>query len=479
MKKPKQNYSSLNMLAHIQAVPTSAEAFRMPDEIPGRTSVLRFTEETPVEIPASGVSYAMITRTPTRQVWLSKVGSASVAASASFSRRLIASPPPVPNNPGESEDLSTIFYADSNLPGWTRQVSAPTEFMGQYCPAVDDKNRLWFYYPSGGYHFGIKIKSTAATNVGTWTITFEHISSFSTSTASSFSVTAGSGDETVEAFFSNPSFTGWLRPVSMSCTTATSLSGVIYSVELGTLTGGTFSAPVAPSAASPPYVPSVCWEPPDQNAAALTVKDPWADSRVTAVGVLFMNETSNFTKEGHANGVRLSDKTSLLVFNTEIFDGYDGYWARASDSSKYSGPLAKGMYVFSKPDKLSTEFRDWTTMTYASVATVVRLDSFDCVDVVRFTDRNSTSATTMQVVTTFHLEWRNTTSLWTTGVQRMPYEAWRQAIATLAEINNYSENSTHISDILRRVKTALQWAGPIVKPYAKQAGMALMRGALL
>jgi hypothetical protein len=388
----------------------------------------------------------------------------------------------VPNNKGESLSLIPMFQLESaTATSWNLTVNG-TDFLPNYPLAVDSTNGVWFYYPSGGSAFLVELDTTINLSGGPLTWTFETCQNFSSSNIKTFTVQGGTTGDIMGAAVTAavlPDVHGFIRPVLITCTGDIVGDGLIEAIRIGVATNGTLTVPQS-AATGTAYTPTAFFAPPPDTESIKTAVAPYSDSRVAAVSVLFMNETREFGKEGHVNGLRVNLRTASSIFSPTMYTTYDTLYANTAEKDKYGGKLQEGLYMFCRPDEASLQFRDWTSYgASATAGSVIRLDAFDFVDIIRFTDRNSAEDTNLTAVTTYHLEWLNTTPLWPSGVQRMPYESWRQAIATLSEINHYTENPIHLRDIMRRVGQALRWAAPIVAPYAKQAAFALARTALL
>lgn len=482
MRKVRPGFSGLRSVAAIQALPSDFAAFRIPNQTPMRSSVLKFVDERPFAVTATNNTFALITRSPTRQLWLSKTIPATLAASAYYKRTYTTTNRSmIPNNKGESLSMLPMLQLESaTATGWTLVSSSP-DYVPNYPLAVDSTNGAWFYFPPGGHVFIVELDTTVNLSGGPLTWTFEVCQNFASSNNRTFTVRGGTvGDACTATLLTSthPGCHGFVRPTLITCNGDVVGDGEIEEIRIGICTNGVLTLPLAANAGGFAYTPTPFFDPPADTEALKTANAPFADTRVSAASVLFMNETRAFGKEGHVNGLRINCKSATNVFSPSLFSSYDSLYGSTHEKEKYGGPLEKGLYMFSRPDDSSLQFRDWTASPSSAIS-VVRLDAFDFMDVVRFTDRNNTDDTNITAVVTYHIEWLNTSVLWPTAVQRMPYEAWRQAIATLSEVHHYTENPIHLRDIMRKLGQAIKWAAPIVAPYAKQAAFSLARAALL
>jgi hypothetical protein len=483
MKNVRKNFGGLTSVAAIQALPADFNAFRIPSITPQRTSTLKFMDERPFAINQQANGFAMVLRAPTRQLWLTKTIPATLAASAYYKRDYVSTnKSQVPIKVGDSMDVTGLLQLESNTATAWNLTNSSAEYLPNYPLAVDRNNGVWFYFPTGGAKFIVEFDTDVNMSGGRYTWTFEVCQNFTTSNAKTFTVQGGTNADEISATVTaslGGSFHGFIRPVLITCNADVSGNGQIEAIRCGVTTNGSLRVPEAANAGPSQYTPSPYFDPPADTEAIKTASAPFSDTRVCATSVLFMNETRVFGKEGHVNGLRINCKSAYSVFSTTLYTGYDSIYGTMNEREKYGGPLEKGLYMYSRPDDLSLEFRDWTNSPKVEGQSVIRLDAFDFIDVIRFMDKNSADDTNITAVITYHIEWRNTSVLWPTGVQRMPHEAWRQAIASLSEIRHYSENPIHFRDILRRIGSAIKWAAPIVAPYAKQAAFSLARAALL
>lgn len=460
----------MNMLAQVQALPSDFPPQRVPSlasiEL---TSVLAFQGEIDLKMPASGVSYAMLTRSPLMPLWLSAPPLAdTLAGSTWIGFQNVISPPSLPNGVGEPMSLDDTFLANT----YVARSFTTNNILPNYAPAVDDNNRMWFYAPAGGIKSGIMITCNAAIPAGAWNLVIEIVSGFDTTSTSTQNVSLGFSDSRVEGVWTKP---GWWRPVSLSCTVACATDMQITGFYCGVTTNGSLLVPAAANVA-PVYTPGTYWDPPAPPQEASTVA-PWNDTRATAVAALFMNTTAGQYKEGRVNGIRGATNT-VRPFDVNFFvSGFESTYQGTDRNNKYGGMFEKGFYAFSKPDKSSDEFRKWINNSCSFPH--FRLDAFDYVDIVKFVDHSPTTESNISIILNYHIEWRNTSSLWPTARTLEVLENWRQASGALAGMPNMFENPIHVRDIVRNVKKALAWGAPIVAPYMRGAGMALARGALM
>jgi hypothetical protein len=357
----------------------------------------------------------------------------------------------------------------ANTGGPTAEQSGAA-FLSSYFPAIDDGGQMWFYVPAGGFAAGISFILNSAVTGLSAALTCDILYGFDTTQKSTLTFQLGMSGSSLQAF------TGlgacWFRPTLLECTAAGSADALITQIQVGTLTGGTFASPTDLSVAGTTY-----WDLPEPISEESTVTVPWSDTRATAAATLFINTTSVFNKEGRAQAVRCITSRAECFRNSFFTSQFQTYFDAASQAFRYSGPLEKGFYVYSKPDAASQTFRDWCTKYNGAF----RFNAFDYVDIVKFVDHSyggSQAETNLSAITNYHIEFRNSSVLWTTSVTRVPLETWRQAVTALTEMPNFYENPTHFRSIIGKAKQALQWAGPIVAPYARGAAKALAMQAL-
>lgn len=454
--------SALNLIAQTMALPAEHNPIRLPVGDPERTSVLSFTNQRDFAVPASGSRYAMMLRSPTRPLWLSR-DPPTAAGSIVQIYTIAGVQPALPNGVGEAYSL-TDFFSINRIANTVITGATP---LTDYTPALDKNNCPWFYCPAGGLVPGARFTvSTTPAPAGAWALEVEYTTSWSTSDVTTVSIQLGSTFTYVEGYATQGQFVGWWRPTQLICTNPTATDCLIQSLTIGVTTGNNFSTPSLGTLT--PY-----WDlPPMMEEQSVPI--PWNDTRVTAVSTLFMNTTSVLNKEGRVQQVRANSRRAAPFSPSFFTSGFQQIFDSASKDFRYAGLLEHGAYCFAKPDDSSTQFRDWSTGNLRPFY----LDAFDYVDLIKFTDHSSGSETNLTAVTDFHIEFRCTLNLWTTAVSRLPYELYRQSAASLSAMHNTYENPVHFKDVVSGIRKMLRWSAPIVAPYARGALTALARSAI-
>lgn len=418
-----------------------------------RTSILPFMATTNVVVPQSNSQIGFVCRSPVAPVW---IASNFTGTYLQFSYALGASSVAVPTAVGESLDLSSMMTGQMDVMsvGWA----------GYYGVGIDEFGNTWYYAHNGGIPY-VVLTTTAVISSGTWTLDFEYCTAASTSAALRSAVTGAFSSSYIE-FPLNKSG-AWWRPLGVSCkngVTPTALN--ITSVVCGQRGGGTYVAPTPTSFVG--MQPLFITPPEFVNAPII-----YSGCRVTATSVLFQNTTAVLNKEGTVEcflGTNSATNPMPVFDPSAMAAAFTNYQSDVAPSVRYLGLLEKGMYTFTIPDGLSTTFRDCaikTTGAYSCVP-VFHLDSFDYINMFRFTDY-SLGDTVLSVSLDSHHEWRNTNMLWPVGYSVVPLEEFHRSQIVLASLPPFYENFTHLTAIASLARAAAMRLAPIVLPIARVA----------
>lgn len=453
-------------LASVQAVPIDHKAVRFPT-FPAieKTSVMKFEADSVQSVEDKTNTYALLMRAPHSPIWFSKSISGAVTGSQYVYRDLTGNQPGLPADHGEVYELDTLFTSDAGL----KTTFNTQAFCGSYYPALDDSGRVWFYCPAG---FSVSTSFKAFDNLsgGQWRLTFEYVTEFNTADIQIFNATGGCVNQYISCTFNQLSGC-WFRPTTLQCVNAASPNQTsMTQILVGYCTGGTLQGPTPTDA----QFKTTYFDPPAIAAGspAATLTHPWRDTRANAVSALCRNVTAVLNKEGTVTSYR-TPVTGSGVLAPGYIVKFDSLVSMTQAEDRYFGPLEKGWYAFAPPCQASTKFRDWTFGE--SDAPCWRLDAFNHIIVVRFSDYGSggVNATNLGVTACYHIEWRNTSVFWETGICRTPVEEWHSSMVALAAMPCMYENWVHLGLIAQAARAAAAWAIPkaisVARPYVTKA----------
>lgn len=417
-----------------------------------RTSILPFVSTTQSVVSASGTSLAMLCRSPVAPLWFTQTN--THAGSSDFAFTMGSSTFRIPLMAGEQFDLRNVMIGKPNTgitgtwPWW-------------YGLAVDRNNEYWFWAPAGMTVYTVLYLS-AGVGSGAWTLEYEYTQGFQTSDTSRVGVTvAYSGGSLVSSGITSTGF--FFRPLLLVCnTTSTDVVSVTnITVKSSTNSASAFlpGTPVAITALAP-----LLRTAPEFSLAPKI----YSSCRLNACSALFQNTTAVLSKEGSVEAVIVSSSAVDPPVLSATFD----YTSMASDiaaSCRYTGLLEKGFYTFSLPDVKASTFRDCGQLgADGGITQLLNLDSFDYLNIMRFTDYSS-PATNLLVTVDVHHEFRNTSMLWPVGFSTIPLEEWHKAQIVVQGMLPFFENPTHLMAIANLARAAAIRLYPIVRPVATAA----------
>lgn len=270
--------------------------------------------------------------------------------------------------------------------------------------------------------------------------------------------TGGGSDFLLNSLADNMDF---VRPVSLEITSITGGPVLMTTFAMGITTGTSIAGPTAINGSTyRAFLP--LFSPPE-----LSTPTVYESVRATAVGALFSNVTAVLNKEGTVNAIRIPrEGNSIWKFNS-----FSANVGKVQPKDRYFGPMEKGLYMFASPDSSTETFRDHV---HAAKGTArFYLDGFDYANLVKFSDLDSTSGSTLALTLDVHLEFRTASMLFPTGFSTVSLESFHVANMALAKQGNFFENPVHLAAIAGMIKNAVATLGPLVAPHAKAAASAV------
>ncbi|QKI29256.1 hypothetical protein 3, partial [Forsythia suspensa yan-like virus] len=453
----RKGLSSYSELVRSIADPHDHKPVRLPT-YPSveRTSLLPLINTAQATVDAAGTSTALLIRSPAAPVWLTQ--SLTFAGSCYWRFTGTGIVGSLPWYPGVSLTLPPLM---TNIAQVYYNNWLPWQGVG-----VAGNGDYWFWAPPGSY-FGAGFQLSGGVTGGSWDVEFEYTLNFLTTETLRQSASAAMISTTclMTAVLSSGVF--W-RPLSLTCTTgATGLGQNMLDIKIY---HSTSSDLLIPSSGTLSGVMPLATTPPELKIAPTIYRS----CRLNAVSALFQNTTAVLSKEGSVEAAVLSMTQSEANVLATGF-AFGSTVADVAASCRYIGLLEKGLYTFSLPDAPSSVFRDCVeTASTASVVTyipILNLDSFDYVNVIRFTDYSS-PATNLLVTVDAHLEFRNTSMLWPIGISTTELELWHKSQVALQGMLPFFENPTHLLTIANLARAALIRAYPYVRPIAMAAASA-------
>jgi hypothetical protein len=426
-----------------------------------RTSILPFMATTQLKVaaPATGEPevVAMLLRSPVAPLWftqrfpIDRTQTLFMENRTSFGSQGAGAFSLFPVLAGETLSLRPLMSVVKTQ----QSVNWPT----LSCLAIDSQGEFWFYAPPRSYMCCMFLLS-ASIGVGSAIISIETTSSLSTQDCYRYQLQMATGDSMA---YSVPLLSQgcFFRFVEVNCTGAFQAAATItdFSVYASTDSGGTGQTPGYFHGLMP-----VLKTPIEFGIGGAI----YNACRLNAVSALFANTTAVLDKEGSVEGAVIS----LSQYPIDILSTNFNYTTATMDIAacvRYAGLLEKGLYTFSLPDSQSTRFRDCCALSrYAVRVPLINLDSFDSVNIMRFTDYG-TPDTSLFVTLDLHLEFRNTSMLWPIGVSTIELEAWHRSQISLQSMCPFFENPVHLATIANLARTAAVRLYPYIRPVAKAA----------
>jgi hypothetical protein len=104
-------------------------------------------------------------------------------------------------------------------------------------------------------------------------------------------------------------------------------------------------------------------------------------------------------------------------------------------------------------------------------AYMFRYDLLTYVNIIQFTDIDSVASTTLAIQLDRHIEFRNTSSLFTVGYSHIPLETYHTSQMALANLGVFFENPLHWAALAAQIRRAVSVVAPIAAPYVKRAAI--------
>lgn len=194
---------------------------------------------------------------------------------------------------------------------------------------------------------------------------------------------------------------------------------------------------------------------------------PYEATRATAAAVLLSNVTAVLNKEGTVEAARAP------VSSFEAFQPLKWDFGSLQPSSRYFGPLEKGLYVYSLADAKTDQFSDCVRGNYAIFDTKM----FDYVTMVKLVDFEASSTSNMAITLDRHIEFRCSSQLFPTGYAPASLEAYHTAQLALIQMGTMMENPAHLATIASMAHKAIQAAMPVLRPLAAHYGQKMIASA--
>ncbi len=454
--------SSASELAKLIADPHDHKPVRVPT-FPNveRTSILALVGTATTSVASNFSTYGMLCRSPAAGLWYTD--GKPMSGYHVFQFGTGASMPAVPDVQGSSMSIGPLLNGTVTLSSlsWATWPGAAVDLDGEY----------WFWVPKSAYaYFSMSVSADLGAS-GASVLEIEYTTNFSTKDTSKASVLM---TKTADGLWAKYDFGGgFWRPLVLSCTTTYSNTALVVRVDCGCLTGGT---PALPTTCVSGYMQPVATAPPEFDTAPAVYKA----CRINASSLLVKNTTSIMYKEGTVEGMLVPLQTKALdLFG--ISTNFNSYIADVGSASRYMGLLENGMYTFTVPDASSLAFRDCVLKVSGYTTSQVplfNLDAVDYVNVFKFADQTSTTATNLTFIHDTHVEFRNTTMLWPVGVSTTPLEEFHRAMVAVQSLPLFYENPTHLAAIANLARLAATRLAPYARPVIA-AGLSAARDRIL
>lgn len=260
------------------------------------------------------------------------------------------------------------------------------------------------------------------------------------------------------------------RLVSAELTSYTSGTGIVSSYTCGINSGGTN---VTPTGAGVWFYGPV-FAPPEFGSSRL----PYAATRANAAGVLLSNVTAVLDKEGTVNCARMPRVAANRAFSGTAATSGSSFTTLISSiypKDRYYGPMEKGLYAYTLPDKSTDDFCDYVSDALALDGMAMpyfHLESFEYVSLISFADLGG-NGSTLAVTQDVHLEFRSSSMLFPVGYSTTSLESYHLSQMALAQQGVFFENPIHLAAIGSLIRSAVMKIAPVVAPYAKAAAAAV------
>lgn len=463
-------------IARAIALPGMAAPLRFPS-FPAleRTAVMSFNAAIPYTLAEPGVNHVMLTRSATFPLW-GEVRNPLLGTSTFWgaSYEMTVNDATVGGTTWNSSvvDTSAVFWT-----GGGSGVARPT-FTGSTSPIVTRAvigqdaglTDVPFVYVPGQSHLTISMAAIgvafdATVTVEAWTAPGD----LTSVSSSSFTFTSVGATSAGAAY---PIATNsWFRVKAVALEVGGGAARFAPVVYLGCCCSHT--APVyTPNATFGSWAASAT-DPSYSYLLPLTLSPeyansiiPWQATRLNAVAALFTNTTKVLNKEGTALWGRLSP-CAVSPWRTVVTDIDQLHPAE----KRFMG-LENGCYAYNPPSTDLGDFKNYTYRSFYSFGNnptdshpVYRLDSTAYVCHGFLTDPDG--GTNLAINLDYHLEFRNSSTLFQIGVANQPLEALHTAQLALLKAGFFFQNEDHggaigkIISVLSQMHPLLRVVAPI------------------
>jgi len=193
---------------------------------------------------------------------------------------------------------------------------------------------------------------------------------------------------------------------------------------------------------------------------------PWSSVRTTAVAVLGTNVTQVLNK----NGTILAGRLNPNLVNA--WEATTQTVAGLHPAEKAYLPLETGFYTYCPPSTDLAFFADCTlnTSVGAPNAPIFNLDNDALYNKLFLA---TTVNSQLAITTSWHIEFRTTSSLFQVGLSAMTLESLHAAQLVLAENGFFFENPEHDTLLGKVIRTAKKYAPEVVSSMNPMAGKLL------
>lgn len=317
----------------------------------------------------------------------------------------------------------------------------------------------WVYVP-GGWAIAISVCNTLlgvadilSANIDEWTKPGEYVSN-----AYELTMNYIGGGSTTSCYAAVTTYAAarWIRVASISSPGA--LSSNARPVTMTIVVGPSFTVGI--SGVKPVYTVGAAKRGmlPISTASSYAFSPlPFKNTRVTAAAALFTNVSKVLNKEGTVQAARLNPETdNPWNFSAVTYDGIH-------PAEKYFYGLEKGFYTYSAPSTDLAEFWDYASIgvesVYGRYYPIHRLDNNALVNTFTFVDPDGDTSLAINV--DWHVEFRNTSTLWPIGVSAVTLESLHSSQLALMEAGFFFDNVDH-KWILGKIVKAANFVRPLV-----------------
>lgn len=183
-----------------------------------------------------------------------------------------------------------------------------------------------------------------------------------------------------------------------------------------------------------------------------------AKHRVIASSFLLTNTTAILNKEGVITAATLNPEVNPFRLSTTELGTKVGATSHG---------LAKGMYVFQKPERQQLQFRRGSLATFvdatASSAPPAQerpffyMDDMMSYDMITLDDLDTSTTSTWRLRRDTHWEFRSSSQRYVRALPLLDEECFDSVMRILATLPNHVDNPIHWANIGRAIKRAAEW----------------------